>query len=367
MAGLYIHVPFCKRKCPYCDFYSVKLTDESKTSDFTKAVIRNLKPFKNTEIETVYFGGGTPSLLSGEDVSAILDSIRNTFILSADAEITMEINPSSATKEKLLHYKSAGVNRLSFGVQSSDDNELKTLGRLHNFDEAKNAVTLAAGCGFENISCDLMIGVVGQNEESLKKSIDDLALLPIKHISAYMLKIEENTPYNCDEIISQIPDDDKMSDLYLIACEHLEKKGFMQYEVSNFAYSGFESRHNTKYWELDDYIGIGPSAHSFFKNVRYSCPDSIDEFVSKPFQSKLITDAEPDMIEEYIMLGLRLKKGISVSKLNELGANGNAVLRMAQLLESHGYVKINDNVISLTREGYLVSNAVINELLEYAI
>lgn len=367
MAGLYIHVPFCKRKCPYCDFYSVKLMSQENASDYCKAVIRNLKPFKNTEIETVYFGGGTPSLLSGEDVKAILDSVRQTLVLSLDAEITMEINPSSATKEKLIAYKSAGVNRLSFGVQSSSDTELEALGRLHNFNEAKNAVNLALECGFENISCDLMIGVVGQTEDSLRRSIDDLASLKIKHISAYMLKIEENTPYNCDEVISQIPDDDKMSELYLLACECLEEKGFMQYEVSNFAFEGFESRHNTKYWELDDYIGIGPSAHSFYKNVRYCCPDSVEEFVAKPYQSKLITDTEPNAVEEYVMLGLRLTKGISVDKITALGGNGRAVLKMAQLLQAHGYINITDDNISLTKDGFLVSNAVINELLEYAM
>lgn len=366
MTGIYIHVPFCKRKCPYCDFYSVAVSDKSIMDKYCDAVIRNLSVYKGEKINSIYFGGGTPSMLEGYHAERIISSVRKFFNVSEDTEITLELNPSSTEETKLLAYKAAGVNRLSFGVQSANDGELEALGRLHNFKGAVKAVMSAYESGFDNISCDLMIGVPKQTEESLIRSIDELSRLPIKHISAYLLKVEYNTRYNCEEIKSQLPDDDKMCDMYLCAVERLKENGFYQYEISNFAKRGYESRHNTKYWELEPYIGIGPHAHSFFGNVRCCCPDSIDEFIVNPVQTSLVTDECPNELEEYIMLGLRLSKGISLDRINELGGNRNAAYAKAGLLCKTGLAVCDNDIIRLTENGFLVSNAVINEISDSA-
>ncbi len=366
MTGLYIHVPFCLRKCPYCDFYSIIWSREASDS-FADAVVRNIECWhgKGLSLDTVYFGGGTPSLLTPEQIGRILDAADRCFSLEKP-EITMECNPSSSDYDKLSGYRSAGVNRLSFGVQSADDSQLKDLGRLHSFRQACKAVGDAVRAGFFNISCDIMLGLCGQTPESLEDSADKISSLPITHVSAYMLKIEENTPYNCDEIKKSVADDEVMSDMYLAAVDILESKGFMQYEISNFARPGMESRHNLKYWLGGEYIGIGPAAHSFFQGKRYMCPDDVESFVMKDRQSELITDDAPNKLEEYIMLGLRLKKGIRLSRLSELGGYEFAQKTAAKALtlKEHGLCRCDGDRIFLTPEGFLVSNAIISRFIE---
>lgn len=368
MAGLYIHVPFCMRKCPYCDFYSVVCNDfQAKADAYCDAVIRNFAKYKGEKIDTVYFGGGTPSLLSPDLLKRLIYAAKDYFVLSENAEITVEMNPSSTDRGKLSGYKSAGVNRLSFGVQSSNDSELAELGRLHSFEQAKNVVNLAHECGFENISCDLMIGTPYQTEQTLLQSIDEICELDITHVSAYLMKIETGTGFDCDEIRAKICDDDSMSDMYIMAVNRLSEKGFNQYEVSNFSRVGFESRHNLKYWQQEPYIGIGPSAHSFYNGIRFACPDKLDEFISKPQQTILITDAAPNELDEYIMLGLRLKSGVTAERISELGGNSEAVLALGKLLERSKLAKVLDNTISLTEQGFLVSNLIIAEFLDNAL
>ncbi len=283
--GLYIHVPFCKNKCPYCDFYSLKLTQETEKK-YTEAVIRNLEQFKGETLDTIYFGGGTPSILSAHSFYCIFKAINKFFKLD-NAEITLEANPSVTDIKKLKSLKNVGFNRISFGVQSCDDNELKQLGRIHNFSTAKTAILNASQAGFENISCDVMLGIIGQTKQSLENTIDKLTSLPINHISAYILKIEENTPYNCEAILKKLPCEDLVCDLYEFGQNLLSSKGFNQYEVSNFSKKGFESKHNLKYWECKEYIGIGPSAHSFYNKKRYYCPPCVDEFINDEIQKAI--------------------------------------------------------------------------------
>ncbi|WP_124099080.1 radical SAM family heme chaperone HemW [Ruminococcus sp. Marseille-P6503] len=366
MTGLYIHVPFCLRKCPYCDFYSTGWSMEASDS-FTDAVVRNIKRWqgKGVSVDTVYFGGGTPSLLTPEQTGSILDAVAASFSLEKP-EVTMECNPSSSDYDKFCGYRAAGVNRLSFGVQSADDSQLRTLGRLHSFRQAGAAVSDAVKAGFFNISCDIMLGLCGQTPESLEDSIDRICSLPVTHISAYMLKIEENTPYNCDEIKKSVADDELMRIMYLTAVDMLEDKGFMQYEISNFAKPGMESRHNLKYWLGGEYIGIGPSAHSYFQGKRYMCPDDVKSFAANNLQAELVTDEKPDRLEEYIMLGLRLKEGISLSRLSELGGREFAKKAAANALalEKGGLCRCDGGRIALTPEGFLVSNAVILHFIE---
>ena len=269
--GIYIHVPFCVKKCLYCDFYSVSY--ESDISEkYVDAVIRNLRYYSDKKriTDTVYFGGGTPSLLSVEQIQRILDETGKNFSLSADAEITLETNPNTVDFLKLSELRKTGINRLSIGVQSMIDSELAFLGRIHTAERAERSVYDAYKAGFENISCDVIIALPEQSAESLRYTLERVTDMPIKHVSAYILKTEQGTPFDCDEIKKCLPDDDTVAEIYLEMVRVLESKGFEQYEVSNFAKKGFESRHNCRYWKCSDYIGIGPSAHSCNNGKRFA-------------------------------------------------------------------------------------------------
>lgn len=357
--GLYIHVPFCAKKCPYCDFYSVSFGKKIARL-YTDAVIRNIKSDRGSaEIDTIYFGGGTPSLLPVEYISDILKTITENFTVH-DAEITIEINPKTVSPEKLLQLYNIGVNRLSIGVQSCVDNELKALGRIHSFNDAKNTVLSAYKAGFRNISCDLMVGIIGQTMDSLSYSINQLCEMPINHVSAYILKIEDNTDFNKQEIINSLPDEDLVSDMYLLMIEMLEKKGFAQYEISNFSKKGFESKHNLKYWKCLEYIGIGPSAHSYFNGKRTAVPDSLEDFIKYDRQIEIVTEENSTSFEEIAMLRLRLKEGLCLSDFKE---HSERVISKATPLEKAGLVKINNDTIVLTPKGFLISNAIIAELI----
>ncbi len=342
--GLYVHVPFCVKKCPYCDFYSVPHSGW-KTDEYTAAVIRNLKRY-GLQYDTVYFGGGTPGLFPYHigKILAAADFTKN-------AEITVECNPDSADKPGLEFLKKSGANRLSFGVQSLSIEELSALGRTHHPERAKAMIRHASGLGFENISADLMLGIPRQTEQSLSRTIKELCELPITHISAYILKIEPNTVFGKKP--PKLPDEDAQAALYLQAVKQLAANGFMQYEISNFARPGYESRHNLKYWRCEEYIGIGPAAHSFFGGKRYAVPRSLARFLENEIQPEEVTDDAPVKEEERIMLGLRLTEGIPLtSELSE---------RLAQI-PKHLYQIRNDR-LSLTPEGFLVSNEIISLLI----
>ena len=359
--GLYIHVPFCAKKCAYCDFYSGSYSRKD-SDDYTDAVIRNLRHYaaESLTADTVYFGGGTPSLLSGEQLKKIMDEINRGFTLSPDAEVTLEANPSTLTPEKLKSIHEAGVNRLSIGVQSMSDSELKFLGRNHTAERAAKAVTDAQDSGFSNISCDLMIGLLGQTPDSVYSSINALSKLDIQHISAYILKVEKGTPFDCDEVRSLLPDDEATSDLYLAMVNTMEAHGFMQYEVSNFAKSGFESRHNCRYWKCEDYIGIGPSAHSCHGGKRFAVANSTREFIESPVQNITITDDSPCGFEEYAMLRLRLKEGLDLRRVPE---NRLDIEKKLPQLMREGYINYENDIVSLTAKGFLMSNSVIEYLI----
>lgn len=358
MTGLYIHIPFCARKCPYCDFYSLPYS-RSLCDSYVGALVRNIGHFakQHISIDSVYFGGGTPSLLCSSQVKAILGAVNESFEVRSP-EVTLEANPCTADLRKLSEYREAGVNRLSFGVQSANDSELEMLGRLHDFKRAEKAVYDAVKAGFDNISCDIMLGTAYQTVQSLENSVDALVSLPVQHISAYMLKIEKGTAYDCDEIRNAAADEDLVGEMYLRTVGMLADAGFAQYEISNFAKPGFESRHNLKYWTGESYIGIGASAHSFFGGRRYYCPKDIQSFVSSERQIELIEDEYPDELEEYLMLGLRLSKGV---ELQRFGENAAGIIRKARFYEQIGLCSISQGRLSLTPEGFLVSNSLITE------
>lgn len=359
--GIYIHVPFCGRKCAYCDFYSVNWTKTAAES-YTAAVLHNIRHYSDISqlVDTVYFGGGTPSLLTPQQIGSMINEIGEHFLLDDKAEITLEANPCTLNREKLEELRNIGVSRLSIGVQSMIDDELKMLGRVHTADRAEQAVLDAAAVGFENISCDLMAALPDQKPDDLRYSIERLAALPIQHISAYILKTENGTPFDCEEIRSRLPDEDTSAELYLQMVELLEKHGFMQYEVSNFAKKDFESRHNCRYWKCMDYIGIGPAAHSCYKGKRFAVECDLDDFVSSPVQNVSVTDESPCGFEEFAMLRLRLKEGLHLSDVEEHRAD---IVRKLPPLVKDGYAETDGERVWLTAKGFLMSNSVIEYLV----
>lgn len=359
--GIYIHVPFCAKKCSYCDFYSVCYT-KMQAELYCNAVLRNIRHYadKSTVVDTVYFGGGTPTLLAPEHISAFIDEIKNCFTLAENTEITIEANPNTLSPERLQKLRETGINRLSIGVQSMNNSELKFLGRNHTAERAEKAVLDAVNAGFENISCDLMLALPNQSAESLTDSVNILTELPIRHISAYILKIEENTPFNCPEIRDILPDDDTTADLYLTMVKLLNQKGFLQYEVSNFAKKGFESRHNCRYWKCLEYLGIGSSAHSCYKGKRFAVKPDLQAFIDSPVQPVEITDESPCGFEEYAMLRLRLAEGLNLS---DVESHRSELVKKITPLEKAGYIKYNGENISLTEKGFLMSNSVIEYLI----
>ena len=356
--GIYIHVPFCAKKCPYCDFYSCRYTKEDAEL-YTNAIIRDIEQLtEKLQADTIYFGGGTPSLISYKLIEKILYAIYNEFGVNMP-EITIEVNPCTVNIEKLKQYKKVGINRLSIGVQSANDNELELLGRNHNFQKAEEIIIAAKEIGFNNISCDLMIGIPEQTKDSLKRSIDKLSGLGIQHISSYILKIEKGTPFDDPEFIKQMPDDDHVSDLYLFMVDQLKKYEFLQYEISNFSKTGYESRHNLKYWQCQEYLGFGPAAHSFYNSIRYYYSPDLSSFIKKS-PEKLITDDTPASDDEKIMLGLRLTKGIDLDSFPD---KKHKILSKISPLVKNGLIIKNGSRISLTPEGFLVSNSIIAELI----
>ena len=360
--GLYIHIPFCQKKCNYCDFYSVVPTEdiknryiESLCSEIKKWGERTARP-----IDTMYIGGGTPSLLSEAELTAIFSAVRKNFSLTKDAEITVEINPGDKVAEFLNFAARLGVNRVSIGVQSCLENELCTLGRRHTADDAGAAVTAARKAGIKNISADIMIGLPESNSGTLQKSIDGILALETEHISAYILKVEEGTPF--DKMKISLPDDDKTAEQYMQLCGALKAAGYEHYEISNFAKRGLMSRHNTRYWLQEEYIGIGPSAHSFFEGKRFYYERDISAFIN---EAKTVFDSLGGDEAEYIMLRLRLSWGLNFNDFENKFKKpiDRRLIDKAKSLEKHGLCCVDNHCITLTDRGMLVSNTIISTLL----
>ena len=368
MTGVYLHVPFCRKRCNYCDFCSSVASREA-ISEYVTALITSISAFDidALPVDTVYLGGGTPSLLSGDEMRAVLDAVRAKFALTDDCEITTEANPCTVSPELLSDYHAAGINRISFGIQSCKVNELNTLGRLHTFEDAENAVKYAHDAGITNISADLMMGIPHQTPATLRESIDRIVSLGVTHISAYMLKVEPGTRFDSDDIRALLPDDDTVSDMYLETVENLSQKGYEQYEISNFAVPGCESRHNLKYWTGEPYIGFGPSAHSYFGGRRFYIPDDISAFLCDPLSPPETEDDNPDLLEEFIMLGLRLRKGISLDKLQTMGGNPDKALSAIRPFVNADLISVKDNNLSLSPRGFLVSNGIISRIIDSQI
>ena len=362
--GLYIHIPFCIAKCRYCDFYSLPKS-EKLFEPYGERVVDALRYYRERyarRYNSLYFGGGTPLYFGEGHIANILESALPD--MESGAEITVEGNPAIGGDIDFEKLKKSGANRLSFGLQSSNRRELEALGRLHTEEDAALTVKAARKAGFENISLDLMIGIPYQTEESLRESVRFCAGLGVRHISAYMLKIEEGTPLASSELRFLCADDDKAAELYLAAVDELEKAGFEQYEISNFAKPGFESKHNLKYWNDEEYIGIGPSAHSFMESRRFYFDRSIEKFLSEPFGELEREESEGGGFEEYAMLRLRLKAGLDTKEAEEkFGIQGEKLLERAEKFVSAGLVEIKGETIGFTPKGFLLSNALTAEIL----
>lgn len=361
MTGIYIHIPFCKTKCPYCDFYSFSPNTTDRDS-YSEAVLSCLESYKNKindSIDTVYFGGGTPSFFGGERIRKIIGYLQDNFNLLSP-EITVECNPSSVDATLVEQLKKAGVNRISMGMQSAVEKERKCLGRISNRQQVKNAVTLFKEKGIDNISLDIMLGIPMQTTESLRESLDFMISQKVKHISAYMLKIEDGTPFSLNT--PPLPDEDEVCELYLYTVNYLKENGYLQYEISNFSLPDYESRHNLRYWKCEDYLGIGPSAHSFIDGRRFYYPRDFQAFIENPTP---IQDGEGGDEEEYIMLSLRLSEGLTEKGFYERYKKNipNEIYKKAVPLEKSGLLKITEKGISLTEKGFLLSNSIITELL----
>ncbi len=364
-AGLYIHVPFCAQKCRYCDFYSFP-KGENYFEIYKNRVIEAVEFYSKKYARcynSLYFGGGTPLLLGEKHLCEIMEAAKP--FLTEDAEVTAEGNPGVSERVDFQKLRDAGINRLSFGLQSSNETELSALGRIHSPKEAAETVKAAQKAGFDNISLDLMLGIPYQTEESLLESIKFCDSLGASHISSYMLKIEEGTPLSKSELRFLCADEEKVSDLYLLACEELQKRGFEQYEISNFAKNGKRAFHNTRYWLDDEYVGIGPSAHSFMEGRRFFFDRNINDFLEKPFSEAEIEESSGGGWEEFAMLRLRLSDGLDVFELAEKfpEAPAKEILENAKPFEAPGLLKISGSKISFTPKGFLLSNALTAEIL----
>lgn len=340
-SGLYFHIPFCRSKCPYCDFFSVKY-DEKLAEKYTNKVIEEIKKY-NGEFDTIYFGGGTPSIISSELIGKIINESKAHFDISPDAEITVECNPSKNLEKDFEAYAHFGVNRISLGMQSARNEERFALGRAAGKAEVAKAVHDAKKAGITNISLDLMLGTPKQTLDTLDETFEFIDKMQVAHISAYMLKIEKNTKFYEMQDRLILPNEDTVAEMYLKTIHSLKKLGFNQYEISNFSKQGFESRHNLKYWELTDYLGIGTSAHSMWQGKRFYYDENFN----------IIADGTGGSEEERIMLGLRLNKGIQKSLVKN---NYDKFVKTGLLGET-------ENRIFLTPQGMLVSNYIISELI----
>lgn len=365
--GLYLHIPFCRSKCPYCDFYSLTANDVIKkryTSALRERVLSSCEQLQNRGgyyADTLYFGGGTPSALGAERLVELTEAAKNSF-LTDGAEITVECNPYGLDEDFFKTLFASGINRISLGMQSAVDNERRALGRLADRGQVEKVIAYAQKAGFFNISLDIMLGTPGQTPESLGKTLDFCISAGVPHISAYILKLEENTYFYKNRNKLHLPDDDVTADMYLQMCEALENGGLMQYEISNFAKPGYESGHNLKYWHCEEYLGLGPSAHSFLSGKRFYFDRDINGFI---LGNAPIPDGDGGDFTEYAMLALRLCEGLREHEvIKRFGHPIPTDLRKkSEIFIRNGYMAEDEKGLRLTRKGFLLSNTILSEIL----
>ena len=394
--GLYIHVPFCAGKCPYCDFYSVKAGEKTRAA-YVDALIKQMKeysvPAKGTAVDTVYIGGGTPTVIGVDLLAKIIKNINNNFELPkkqdfVSFEFTVEVNPATIDLKGLKKLKKAGVNRLSLGLQSANDKELRVLSRKYKYADFIECYENARSAGFENISIDLMYGVPTQTVRSFYETLKRTAALAPEHISAYGLKIEPGTLFynNLPKIQEYLPNEDTEREIYFMCCDFLNKRGYNQYEISNFAKPGYECRHNLKYWTCGEYIGLGTSAHSYFGGARFSFKKNIKEYIrcfddntdklkdadifdldGYNLFDEYIEIKQNERIGEYIMLNFRLNAGINKNDFARLFLKDFDELyykKIEPFIKSGHIIKTLGGY-AFSREGMFVSNYILGRIIEF--
>lgn len=368
--GLYLHIPFCKAKCAYCDFYSLPRSEE-KMDAYVAALTAHLTETApmaaGHTVDTVYFGGGTPSYLGAERITQLLQTVKKHYRVAKDAEITLEANPDSLFDWKALRaLRRLGLNRISLGVQSSDDAVLRSLGRIHTWQQVVEAADAVRRAKIPDLSLDLIYGLPDQTAEQWEKTLSDAVSLSPDHISCYGLKLEEDTPLWQRRDSLTLPDDEMQADMYLFTVEYLQNLGYRQYEISNFARPGHESRHNLKYWTLGEYAGFGPGAHSDFGNVRYAYVADLDMYLQgRLILSESETMGEAEREREYIMLSLRTAAGLNVKAFeSRFRRRFDVAQELLVNYEAHGLARRTDVGWCLTPRGFLVSNAIISSLID---
>lgn len=372
--GVYIHIPFCASKCGYCDFCSLA-GREKLMPHYQDAVLIQLQEtmprLKGYLIDTVYFGGGTPSYYGAKRILEILRELKYSNLLLRSSEITMEANPDSVRRKDLRALRREGVNRISLGAQCANDEILRLIGRRHTWRQVELAVRRARKAGFRNISLDLIYGLPSQSREDWAETLAKAIALKPAHLSCYGLRLEEGTPLYQEYLNSPlIPSEDDQADMYLYAVDLLERHGYRQYEISNFARPGFESRHNLKYWRLGDYIGFGAAAHSNLGNLRYSYTRNVREYISGVLGEENIIDEEEELTDfnraaEYLMLGMRTARGISREEYTRLYRSSfDALEEVLDAFVTNGWAVREGDRWHFTAGGFLVSNVLIGVLLE---
>ena len=367
--GVYIHIPFCKQKCLYCDFVSFANKQELQ-KDYIQALKKEIQNWKNDayKIKTIYIGGGTPSYIDSNYISEIINLVGNA------PSITIELNPGTVTKEKLLVYKNAGINRLSIGLQSTNDTLLKQIGRIHNYKQFLETYNLARNIGFDNINVDLMIGLPNQSIKDIKQSLEDICRLNPEHISVYSLIVEESTPIQklIDNGELELPDEETERQMYWYVKDYLELNGYKHYEISNFAKPGFESEHNLDCWNQKEYIGFGAGAYSYLNKKRFGNISNLEKYIqncnSNNFEKNVILEEAQDknqQMNEYMILGLRKIDGISIQKFEEK-FNENPILlfrKELQKLYEDKLLTIDGDIIKLSNKGLDLANIVWEEFV----
>lgn len=372
--SLYIHIPFCNKKCSYCDFLSFEGNNDLK-EQYTKALIKEIKAYcdklKDYEIDTIFIGGGTPSTLSINLMEQIFKEIKKLNV-SENAEISIEVNPGTVSEDKLLAYRVMGINRLSIGLQSVENKLLKTIGRIHNYNTFLDTYQLARKIGFDNINIDLMFALPNQTLEDWQNTIEKIVQLNPEHISSYSLIVEEGTPFSdlYEEGKYKLLDEELERKMYHYIINRLEQVGYNHYEISNFAKNNLECRHNTTYWVGTEYLGLGLGASSYMKGTRYSNCTNINRYITSSthlvsIQENINKLSKKEKMEEFIFLGLRLNRGISIDEFQKRFDKSIYQIYESQLkqLKNECLIEIKNNIIKLTQKGIDLSNYVFSKFL----
>lgn len=371
--GIYIHIPFCASKCGYCDFYSLAGCDRLMPK-YQDALVEHIREsygaMKSYYIDTVYFGGGTPSYYGADRLIELWDELRGSGRVLKSSEVTVEANPDSANFKELEKLRKAGFNRVSLGVQSANNDILKLIGRRHNWKQVEMAVEAVRDAGFDNLSIDLIYGLPSQTRSDWADTLAKAIALRPEHISGYGLKLEEGTPMYALKDSPLIPSDDEQADMYLCMVEELRRYGYEQYEISNFSIPGYESRHNLKYWQLDDYMGFGPGAHSCIGRTRYSYVRDLDRYLAGVLHGEDMIDeyetiGDFERAAEYLMLGMRTVHGVSRAEYERLyRSDFSGIAQQLEEFIRRGWAVADGERWHFTPSGFLISNVLIGKLLE---